>query len=1198
MGLERVAEELMGRRKWKLYQEALARSQINVNAANLVQNNTEDSINRLDCIDTQEKQKLTSLNQPRALTENHLNENEVVAIKKEISENTDEKGCAVSERGTLAERKHEDPKGNSETSITKSQRGKGNDESDTPSPIDWKPNEKCYFCVDGKLLTVNEKGDLVAESGPAPSEAELAHRQTSLDSDSDSSDSSPEIEVQSHTGNNASKSVTSLLSDSLPPNMTSLESMAAHLVAVAQLQGIPPGLPHLYPGLWYQLAQQVPPSTPTTSEINVAALSPSHKDSPSPSDITGEQPLDLSAKPSPNSSAGSNDPKQAFRAKPRVSAVAGRRTYSEEVLHNALKDIMSGKLGTRRAAVLYGIPRSTLRNKVYKIAMEQKREASSIHPPSVLQALVEQDDDEKESGDEEKDEKLLGSSLDDQVDDLARFASAHLGSAATLQTIRKTCENNQAEMKSPDITLESLSKRPQSATSQLQTQPTIAQPPWFDPNLILQTLLLSGGLGGLSALMQPKQEEQANVIPEILKRFMLQQQELMKEQLKSTAPPVSGDILNNGKAHLTDPRVLMQTFGMAQNSTSQQAQSHASLRYPNRVRKSETPEVPLSSIDMGESSDDPSVILKIPSYKPVAGSSSSIPSGKNGEGQSSPQITPPILSRSPQQPNNLPGISPPLLRQNNESQSPPIMGAKGMLSLRDVIAKSISRTFTQQAAKDPHQSMNKQPSTSENHEHYKRPSISVIKSLGGSEFAAAPNMLSNAGNSGNNSQNQSNANSGGKGTRPKRGKYRNYDRDSLVEAVRAVQRGEMSVHRAGSYYGVPHSTLEYKVKERHLMRPRKREPKPQPLDERSSSGSASSSANSKNANIPGIAGNTDKMKSTALAAGKTTLKNNPPFPSTSPNGMKVPIFDAPAQMPYPNLFWPSPAHGFGAMPIDFARTAGCRQNSQTGFPANTENFLASTVMQQFQDDSNRHSVGNASSTLNASSAPTTPTPASSVGPASNTKACLNNLASATSSAACSRDLPETRYDPVGANGSFLDGIIRQSLERNSSDIPHGVLLDQLVKNTRLLTGSSCSNDSSLSGSKGSTKRSMSPMYLPVADIKRERRSPSLNLSNSDAEISSRERDISQESVESLVKMRETLKMEEKLHHPHHHQPLQQHHVQQSQSQPFHLQQLQAAGPANRHIAVGDVNGNSSNIAASQQQLDKIGQIKTETEDSS
>ena len=62
--------------------------------------------------------------------------------------------------------------------------------------------------------------------------------------------------------------------------------------------------------------------------------------------------------------------------------------------------------------------------------------------------------------------------------------------------------------------------------------------------------------------------------------------------------------------------------------------------------------------------------------------------------------------------------------------------------------------------------------------------------------------------------------SGGKGSRPKRGKYRNYDRENLIKAVQAVQSGEMSVHRAGSFYGVPHSTLEYKVKERHLNRGR------------------------------------------------------------------------------------------------------------------------------------------------------------------------------------------------------------------------------------------------------------------------------------------------------------------------------------------------------------------------------------------
>ncbi|VDM53145.1 unnamed protein product [Angiostrongylus costaricensis] len=60
-----------------------------------------------------------------------------------------------------------------------------------------------------------------------------------------------------------------------------------------------------------------------------------------------------------------------------------------------------------------------------------------------------------------------------------------------------------------------------------------------------------------------------------------------------------------------------------------------------------------------------------------------------------------------------------------------------------------------------------------------------------------------------------------KKSRPKRGQYRKYDKNALDEAVRSVRRGEMSVHRAGSYYGVPHSTLEYKVKERNLLRKKK-----------------------------------------------------------------------------------------------------------------------------------------------------------------------------------------------------------------------------------------------------------------------------------------------------------------------------------------------------------------------------------------
>ncbi|XP_062386696.1 ligand-dependent nuclear receptor corepressor-like protein isoform X5 [Sardina pilchardus] len=50
--------------------------------------------------------------------------------------------------------------------------------------------------------------------------------------------------------------------------------------------------------------------------------------------------------------------------------------------------------------------------------------------------------------------------------------------------------------------------------------------------------------------------------------------------------------------------------------------------------------------------------------------------------------------------------------------------------------------------------------------------------------------------------------------RKKRGRYRQYDHDILEEAITMVMTGKMSVSKAQGVYGVPHSTLEYKVKER------------------------------------------------------------------------------------------------------------------------------------------------------------------------------------------------------------------------------------------------------------------------------------------------------------------------------------------------------------------------------------------------
>ncbi|XP_074848645.1 ligand-dependent nuclear receptor corepressor-like protein isoform X5 [Carettochelys insculpta] len=50
--------------------------------------------------------------------------------------------------------------------------------------------------------------------------------------------------------------------------------------------------------------------------------------------------------------------------------------------------------------------------------------------------------------------------------------------------------------------------------------------------------------------------------------------------------------------------------------------------------------------------------------------------------------------------------------------------------------------------------------------------------------------------------------------RKKRGRYRQYDHEIMEEAIAMVMSGKMSVSKAQGIYGVPHSTLEYKVKER------------------------------------------------------------------------------------------------------------------------------------------------------------------------------------------------------------------------------------------------------------------------------------------------------------------------------------------------------------------------------------------------
>lgn len=48
-----------------------------------------------------------------------------------------------------------------------------------------------------------------------------------------------------------------------------------------------------------------------------------------------------------------------------------KKNYSDRELNAAVEAIKSGAIGTRRAAQLYGIPRSTLRNKVRLVKIVQ-----------------------------------------------------------------------------------------------------------------------------------------------------------------------------------------------------------------------------------------------------------------------------------------------------------------------------------------------------------------------------------------------------------------------------------------------------------------------------------------------------------------------------------------------------------------------------------------------------------------------------------------------------------------------------------------------------------------------------------------------------------------------------------------------------------------------------------------------------------
>lgn len=927
--------------------------------------------------------------------------------------------------------------------------------------------------------------------------------------------------------------------------------------------------------------------------------------------------------------------------------ISGRRTYTEEELNNALQDIISGKLGTRRAAVQYNIPRSTLRNKVYKISSGPKRDTpTSLRNVTSLEDLADIDYDKQDlSGDEEdsngdRDRPLNSSSLKLQQqqqpsDDLAsRLADASVVQKLNLDN-KSTTPQQQSQCHPHDLDAQSEGSASQqklnTASPQLQPQqsPAMGNTAW--QNVLLHSLLLSGGLP-----MQNSFEETVQIFNTLL----------MKPDLGLLNSQLSMQLQQSSKHSSTQQQQPHQTQTQTQTQSTtattqkqQCTQSNQSAGLPAQaiafLPKSETPETE-SSVELNEAlGDDPSVILRIPSYKSVAlfsnstssPSSASVISNSNNTNnntnfvnmpQSSPKIpTPSTLGLGPNKhtqkmhssvssTNNIAITSP--------SQSPPT------LSLRDVIANSISRTFNQQSKHHDNSGLSPAHSTSsalDNCDPYKRPSISVIKNIGGtdtSRFATAPNMLGNHLNSNHHqhhhNQNLSNSSlAGGKGTRPKRGKYRNYDRDSLVEAVKAVQRGEMSVHRAGSYYGVPHSTLEYKVKERHLMRPRKREPKSQPpLDDRTADNSniSGSAVNTqKSSNMQGLpcVGNMQQMYTKGGSSNSSTSlnqmqsasgKSNTLFPKTSPNGIKVPsaLFEQSlaAQLQYPpHLFWQgglAPLHmDLNARSQAAAAAAAAAASGPAGAFASNSELLKSQMLQRFHQEhltASNVAMGNPSlkNVLN------NPVGSGGVGGGGGSSGSSSSGGGGTNN----RGTTDNLFDSQDCtSGSFLDGIIRKTLDRKSIEGAGAAVSDPVnTKNTNH-SRLSLNNERTATtvGDFQKMKRSGSSVpYHHSIEIKRERASPICDYSNSDSEKNNRQYSTSESKPLPSPSIREhigTIGMEQNL---------------RCENNISNAEATAAAALAAAAAITAAVSKSAANSSLNiNDQISQLGTIKSETEDS-